>query len=640
MFSANSSQVSDEKLYVEDVFSTYLFTGNGGTLVINNGVDLAGKGGLVWNKAREAADHTLWDTARGISKELQTNTTGAQVSRTSGTGVGAFNSNGFTVVKGTTNENISGVNYASWTFRKAPKFFDVVTYTGNGTARDIAHSLGTTPGCIIIKSTSSANSWFVQHRGMGVNDYILLDSTSAKDTSLSLWDTSLNTGTTFRVGTNGNINGSGVTYVAYLFAHDATSDGIIQCGSFTTDGSGFATVNLGWEAQWALVKRSDSTGAWAITDNMRGWATGVALNTSDDAVLFPNVANAETTQGRGYPTATGFSYSDSASAAYIYIAIRRGPMRTPTTGTSVFSPVARTGTGAVNTITSPGFVVDVSITEARNDGFNAGRGAIWFDRLRGATKDIRSYQTAAEATYTNGVTSFASNTGVTLGADLNEYVNSSGITYANWFFRRAPSFMDVVCYTGTGSARTVNHNLGVAPELMIVKSRSANALWSVYSLPKGNSEYQVLSSNAASVSGSTWWNNTTPNATTFTLGSSNFVNLSGGTFVAYLFASCPGVSKVGSYTGTGTTQTINCGFTTGARFVLIKRTDSTGNWLVADSARGIVAGNDPLLYLNSTAAEVTTLDWIDADASGFIVNQDATANANVNGATYIYLAIS
>jgi len=100
------------------------------------------------------------------------------------------------------------------------------------------------------------------------------------------------------------------------------------------------------------------------------------------------------------------------------------------------------------------------------------------------------------------------------------------------------------------------------------------------------------------------------------------------------------VSKCFSFTGNGTSQTINCGFTAGAKFVLIKRTDSTGNWLVADTARGIVSGNDPLLYLNSTAAEVTTLDWIDPDNSGFIVNQESTANANVNNATYIGLAIA
>jgi hypothetical protein len=220
-------------------------------------------------------------------------------------------------------------------------------------------------------------------------------------------------------------------------------------------------------------------------------------------------------------------------------------------------------------------------------------------------------------------------------------IGYSGQNNIYYNFRRAPSFMDVVCYTGTGSEpRTVNHNLGVAPELMIVKARSSAISWVVYAAPLGSTKHLILNSNGAESNSSTLWYSTTPTSTLFTLGDGGAVNGSGSTYVAYLFASCPGVSKIGTYTGNGSSQTINCGFAGGARFVLIKRTDSTGNWLVGDSARGIVAGNDPLLYLNSTAAEVTTLDWIDADSSGFIVNQDSTANANVNGASYIYLAIS
>jgi hypothetical protein len=131
-----------------------------------------------------------------------------------------------------------------------------------------------------------------------------------------------------------------------------------------------------------------------------------------------------------------------------------------------------------------------------------------------------------------------------------------------------------------------------------------------------------------------------PTATQFYPGNASGSGASGSTYVAYLFASCPGVSKVGSYTGNGSSQTINCAFTTGARFVLIKRTDSTGGWLVWDSARGIVAGNDPYLALNSTAAEVTSNDSVDTDNTGFVVNQVAASNINVNAATYIYFAVS
>jgi hypothetical protein len=121
-----------------------------------------------------------------------------------------------------------------------------------------------------------------------------------------------------------------------------------------------------------------------------------------------------------------------------------------------------------------------------------------------------------------------------------------------------------------------------------------------------------------------------------------FIGLSesGINYITYLFASCSGVSKVGSYTGTGTTLQVNCGFTGGARFVLIKRTDSTGDWYVWDSARGIVAGNDPYLLLNSTAAEVTNTDYVDTYSAGFEISSTAPAAINANGGTYIFLAIA
>ena len=207
-------------------------------------------------------------------------------------------------------------------------------------------------------------------------------------------------------------------------------------------------------------------------------------------------------------------------------------------------------------------------------------------------------------------------------------------------FGRAPGFFDEVCYTGTGSATTFSHNLGVVPELMIVKGRSNSDFWAVYSSATGNAYWLELSWNGALQGpNSSFWNNTTPTASVFSLGGGDTVNRSASTYVAYLFATVAGVSKVGSYTGTGSTLQINCGFTGGARFVLIKRTDSSGDWYVWDTARGIVAGNDPYLALNSTAAEVTTTDWVDTFSSGFELSNVGGNNVNINTATYIYLAI-
>jgi len=234
------------------------------------------------------------------------------------------------------------------------------------------------------------------------------------------------------------------------------------------------------------------------------------------------------------------------------------------------------------------------------------------------------------------------NTGVTEGSNSGSVMNISTWLYVNYMFGRAPSFFDEVCYTGTGSARTVTHNLGVAPELLIVKTRSVggtNRGWWTYAAPVGNADALYLNGQDNAQTASIW-NNTTPTSTVFSVNGTYLVNELGTTYVAYLFATCAGVSKVTSFTGNGSSQTINCGFTAGSRFVMIKRTDSTGDWYVWDSARGIVSGNDPHLSLNSTAAEITTDDTIDTDSTGFIVNQVSATNSNVNGASYIVLAIA
>jgi hypothetical protein len=126
----------------------------------------------------------------------------------------------------------------------------------------------------------------------------------------------------------------------------------------------------------------------------------------------------------------------------------------------------------------------------------------------------------------------------------------------------------------------------------------------------------------------------------FTVSTADGVNSSSYTFVAYLFATVAGVSKVGSYTGTGALQTVNCGFTGGTRFVLIKRTDSAGDWWLYDSARGISSSDDPYLILNSSASETTGTNYVDTTSVGFQVTAAAPAGLNANGGTYIFLAIA
>ena len=636
MMQAAAGAGGDQATFIEDVFSTYLYTGNGSTQTITNGIDLAGEGGLTWIKCRDQArDNCLFDTVRGATKFVQSNNTDSEV--TSATSLTAFNSNGFSLGSNAT-QNTSTDTFCSWTFRKQPKFFDVVTYTGDGTgpSRAISHNLGSVPGMIILKSTSNATNWFVYHRSLSSpNDsYLNLNASNASaNAGSNVWDV---TSTTFSPGL-GNTNGR--TYVAYLFAHDdggfgtAGTDNVISCGTFTGSG-GSATVNLGYEPQFILYKGISGAGgtdAWIMLDSMRGIPTG-----SNSATLFPNFSNAENSgSNRGTLTATGFIANDVSASPYIYMAIRR-PMKVPTTGTSVFGLNARTGTGANATVTGSAGVSDAVLV--KNRGAVA---SLFSSRLTGTGYLVTS-TTAVEVAA--GTTILQANPwdvmdGVKIGTN-STITNASANTYINYLFRRAPGFMDVVCYTGTGSNRTVAHNLTVVPELMIVKRRSTTEDWAVYHSAVGNTSRVELNTTSALTTSINNWNDTSPTSSVFTVGISIIVNGSGNTYVAYLFATLAGVSKVGSYTGTAAAQTINCGFTGGARFVMIKRTDSTGDWYVWDTARGIISGDDPYWLTNSDAAEVTNTDYIDPASSGFEISSTAPDAINASGGSFIFLAIA
>jgi hypothetical protein len=629
--------------FIENLFSTYLYTGNGSTQTINNGIDLSTNGGLVWLKTRSVSQyHYLFDTIRGPLYALSTNATDNSYSI--GNTLTSFGSTGFSLgLNSATNGN--GDTFASWTFRKQPKFFDIVTWSGTGSVQNIAHNLGSVPGCIIVKRTDTATNWVVYHRSLNTTagGLIALNLTNGELTDVNAFNSTVPTSTVFTVGSASSTNGSGGTFVAYVFAHDAGgfgtsgSDNVISCGSYTGTASTDVTVNLGYEPQWVMIKRTDSSGspAWWIGDTMRG------LNMQGINRLEAWTSNAESAAYNGInPTATGFVLptgtvlNDAATSNYIYIAIRRGPMAVPTLGTSVYAPVAYTGDATNNRAITTGFVSDTVWWKSRSNATNWRSATL----LIGANTTSSQNLTAAEEYVAGYYIKSYQNTGFTYDATDSSY-NQSGYTYVADAFKRAPGFHDVVCYTGTGSNRTVTHNLGVVPELMIVKSRGTND-WAVYNSTSGATQAMYLNSTTAAFTLSTFWNDTAPTSTVFTVGTRSQTNEGGINFVAYLFATCAGVSKVGSYTGTGALITVNCGFTSGARFVLIRRTDATGNWYNYDSARGITSGSDPSLWVNSASAETTGTNYVDTDTTGFKVTAAAPAQLNDPGGTYIFLAIA
>ena len=634
--SGGEAQAAQDRLYVDDVFSAYTYAGDGNDAQqIVNDINLAAEGGMVWVKNRSSiVEHILTSTgleASGGLWNLRTNETGAAYPNFWASGL-TMNPDGFIVKKeSAASISTNGINnsYASWTFRQAHKFFDVVTYTGNGASnRALSHQLNADVGMVMVKATSATGDWWVFHRS--ATGDLVLNTTAAQTASKANIPSA--TSSTFTV--NGSANTNGVQYVAYLFAHDPSAEGIIQCGSFTTDGSA-VDVSLGFEPAFLLTRRSNVADNWTIIDGSRGF-----LADGGSPSLMANSSAAEGSYAFA-ATSTGFRLVGSVSGTFIYLAIRR-PNKPPTSGTQVYNAIARTGTGAAATVTGVGFAPDLVASKTRNVIISHG----WFDRLRGALQRLSTNSTNTETVGAGGsLTGFDNMGGVILGSDPDSTINASGATYINHFFRRAKGFFDIVCYTGNGASRTVNHNLAAVPEIWIAKNRNSTTgygHWFVGHKDLGPAYTLLLNGNQPKDNG--WpggvFGGVYPTSSAISLSGSDNANGVGTSYVAYLFASLPGISKVGSYTGNGTSQTINCGFSTGARFILIKRTDSTGDWYVWDTVRGIVAANDPHLSLNTTAAEVTTDDSVDPEASGFIVNQNTATNINVNGGQYIFLAIA
>ena len=652
---------SGDKVYVDDVFSTFLVVGAGGQ-TITNGIDLATEGGMVWSKARAVGtSFAVHDTERGVNKFLSTNSTAAQIDvnsvATSPHTINSFNTNGFTTGQdaayGYTDLNGYG-NYVHWTFRKAPGFFDVVTYTGNGSAQNISHSLGSVPGMMIVKNISTVSNWIVYHRSLGAFSKLELNETGAPSSNPGSWNNTAPTASVFTIGTNNSASGD--TYVAYIFAHDEPvfgtdeDESIIKCGEYTIPGSGTFDVDLGFEPQFILYKQISGgmgTPNWYMHDPMRG------LSETLFNPLYANLTNSESpavgTSNLLIVYPTGFKSLSSAHNAgnYIYMAIRR-PDKPPSAATDVFSPTAYTGNQTARVVgTNLCDFAILSDLDANSPGWTS-YAQYMFTRLMGPNLSQATSNNIAQVSGWAGSDALGDyfrfdvngNNGLGITA-VTGYMNNTGTNYALYNFTRSPGFMDVVLYRANNqSTQNITHNLNAEPELIIFKTKSnPNNGW-VYVKNSGTDKVVSLDGNAAQFTSATWLNNTAPTSSVFTVGSGGYVNYQTWDYAAYLFATLLGISKVGSYTGTGSDLNVDCGFSAGARFILIKRSDGTGDWYVYDSSRGIVSGNDPYVLLNDDAAQVTNTDYIDPLASGFTVTSSAPTGLNAVGGTYIFLAIA
>ena len=319
-----------------------------------------------------------------------------------------------------------------------------------------------------------------------------------------------------------------------------------------------------------------------------------------------------------------------------------------------------TGNGGTQNITGLGFSPDLVWIKHRGAGND---NHALFDIVRGTSKRLSSNVTDAEQNPGpwGNVTAFNSD-GFTVGGTNAYEVNYNNLAYVSWLWdagtstvtntqgsitssvrANASAGFSVVTYTGNGTdGATVGHGLGVAPSMVIVKSRSLAQGWRVYHRSLGATGALHLNSTTAFDVNSGFFNDTSPSSTTFTLGSGVTTNSSGATYVAYAFSPVVGYSSFGSYTGNGSTDGPFVFTGHRSRWVMVKRTDTTGNWVIVDTARDTYNYVNSAMYADSSQSEssVGAGPYIDCLSNGFKVRTSTYGNWNANGGTYIYCSFA
>ena len=507
-----SSGGKKDSTFIDDVFSTYLwtgeFTGNAGTTrQIANGIDLAGKGGLVWIKQRNQAystGHQLYDTVRGAGseKEIDSSSTAAE-----GAGnieqygwLNSFDSNGFTTKGGSVDSdyvNRTGVDYTSWTFRKQEGFFDVVTYTGNGTAgRTVSHNLGCVPGMIILKTTDSSNDWVVGHRGLDSstpwNHRMQLDSSGGRSGSDSTWQYTAPTSTEFTLGNHDRENKNGDTFVAYLFAGGESTaatarsvDFDVNDGLTISNSSGdftFGTGDYTWEC-WIKWK-SNISSSWDVLWQSDNSGSGVnQFFPSIDSNSW-NIGNSNAFQIQAPHTFhVGQWYHIAASRA-------SGTLRMFVNGTQVGSVsdstnYSSTG-GAAKLMFSRISSGDICISNLR---IIKGTG-LYTSSFKPITEPLSNVSgtvlLCCQGSSSTSATVAPSGATLTAVSDPTASTDSpfddpAGFTFGE---NENENIIKTGSYVGTGSAG-IEVNIGFEPQLILVKSTANGENWEIYDSMRG-----------------------------------------------------------------------------------------------------------------------------------------------------------
>ena len=297
------------------------------------------------------------------------------------------------------------------------------------------------------------------------------------------------------------------------------------------------------------------------------------------------------------------------------MAIRRGPMTVPTSAPDVFRVThagSYTSGFRFRSLVGP---VDMAITRESDTTSDPHIASRLTGATRGRTDSTDPYYADSDFVWDNQT-------------DFHGSPSTNSSDFA-WMWKRAPGFFDAVAYKGTGVGnRVLNHNLGVAPDMIWIKARDTTSDngWVVY-----HKDYPTKRFNLETSGNS--------NATNFTNLTSTSMNLADNTtnntvdYVGYLFANCPGVSKIGSFTQSGSAKNIDCGFSDGPGFVLIKKSSGSGGWYFWDTERGLSSSTEPYLEMQSNSSQVNS-NLVDPQTSGFSTTQ------YLSSGDYIFYAIA
>ncbi len=661
--------------YTVEGFSTTVYKGTG-----VNPTYIGGSGfrpDFTWIKPITTADnHVLYDSVRGYNKQLKANATDAEDTN----GRVASANDGFIIKTTDGNQNSASHKYVAWNWdmgADTPTGFGCVTYKGNGSSRDL--SLGFEPDLVWIKKRTASEYHVMFDTVRGLGDGKALYPNADKNEGLYKYGNVSKTnsdGFSVATGTSGigYVNDSSNDYVAWAWdmgnttvtntsgsissqvrANTTYGQSIVSYTGSGVGNSGTIGHGLSSAPEMVIVKSRDDTGrGWGVYHSSLGNTKKLKLDTTATEATDSGSWNNTSPTASVFSVGTGGDTNDTDGfIAYCFHSV---------TGYSKISSYTGNGSTTGPTVTlgfRPAFIMLKSSTQAENWNIidNVRSPFDKFSNGANLRNVLKANSTVAESQFGIKFT----DTGFQLVTTDGE-CNANGQTYIYMAFAGGldsiadhnttgtiPSYVkasttygqSIVSYTGTGTAgATVGHGLSSAPEMMIVRSRGANA-WAVYHTSIGNTHLLELNTTAAKADSNEFWNDTSPTNSVFTIGGHGEVNANNTGFIAYAFHSVTGYSKFGSYTGNGSSSgaTVTLGFR--PAFIMIKCTSHTSDWRIWDNIRNnTTAGTNSSRHMlaNTNAVENTTLDIRFTD-TGFIPK---TADGEINGSgkTYIYMTFA